>query len=76
LSQYFVVKETKMCVIQISIQREYQATVQSYSNPGKITMKRHVKHKMPKKDHIYVCIYTGLFKMIVGVLTTCNTQYT
>jgi len=23
-----------------------------------------------------VCIYTGLFEMIVGVLTTCHTQYT
>jgi hypothetical protein len=23
-----------------------------------------------------VCVYTGLFKMIVGVLTTCHTQYT
>jgi len=22
------------------------------------------------------CSYTGLFKMIVGVLTTCHTQYT
>jgi len=22
------------------------------------------------------CYYTGLFKMIVGVLTTCHTQYT
>ena len=32
--------------------------------------------------NIYICIYiytyihTGLFKMIVGVLTTCHTQYT
>ena len=26
--------------------------------------------------YIYVCIYTGLFKMIVRVLTTCHTQYT
>jgi len=24
----------------------------------------------------YFVIYTGLFKMIVGVLTTCHTQYT
>jgi hypothetical protein len=24
----------------------------------------------------YCCIYTGLFKMIVWVLTTCHTQYT
>jgi len=26
--------------------------------------------------YIYIYIYTGLFKMIVGVLTTCHTQYT
>ena len=26
--------------------------------------------------YIYLFIYTGLFKMIVGVLTTCHTQYT
>jgi hypothetical protein len=24
----------------------------------------------------FICCYTGLFKMIVGVLTTCHTQYT
>jgi len=26
--------------------------------------------------YIYIYIYTGLFEMIVGVLTTCHTQYT
>jgi len=32
--------------------------------------------------YVYVCMYvyihnyTGLFEMIVGVLTTCHTQYT
>jgi len=26
--------------------------------------------------YIYIYIYTGLFKMIVDVLTTCHTQYT
>jgi len=26
--------------------------------------------------HTYICIYTGLFKMIIRVLTTCHTQYT
>jgi len=25
---------------------------------------------------LYIYIYTGLFEMIVGVLTTCHTQYT
>jgi len=25
--------------------------------------------------YIYIYIYTGLFEMIVGVLTTCHTQY-
>ena len=25
---------------------------------------------------LYIYVYTGLFKMIVGVLTTCHTQYT
>ena len=24
----------------------------------------------------YTCNYTGLFKMIIGGLTTCHTQYT
>ena len=28
-------------------------------------------------DRVTNCaVYTGLFKMIVGVLTTCHTQYT
>jgi len=26
--------------------------------------------------YIYILYYTGLFKMTVGVLTTCHTQYT
>jgi len=26
--------------------------------------------------YLYVYIYVGLFKIIVGVLTTCHTQYT
>jgi hypothetical protein len=58
MTQHVVLKETKVWVTQISMQREYQAIVRSYSNPGKITMKRHVKHKMPKKDHIYIQGYS------------------
>jgi hypothetical protein len=30
----------------------------------------------PKKKNNGKVPYTGLFKMIVGVLTTCHTQYT
>jgi hypothetical protein len=26
--------------------------------------------------HLWFVVYTGLLKMIVGVLTTCHTQYT
>jgi hypothetical protein len=31
---------------------------------------------LQRSAHNMLNIYTGLFKMIVGVLTTCHTQYT
>jgi len=35
VTHHSVLKETKMWVTQISIQRKYHATVRSYSNPVK-----------------------------------------
>ena len=28
-----------------------------------------------RAQHVPIVVYTGLFEMIVGVLTTCHTQY-
>ena len=37
----------------------------------------HCKANVPEVQHCIIRIdYTGLFQMIVGVLTTCHTQYT
>ena len=38
---------------------------------------RHPRFVSNKSHYkVYAYSYTGLFKMIVGVLTTCHTQYT
>jgi len=38
-----------------------------------LTKDRKVSMEVPPK---LLCLHTGLFKMIVGVLTTCHIQYT
>ena len=53
-----------------------------FSSEKSDRLKQTTHCKNPKHDHRFnrdgrkSLIYTGLFKMIVGVLTTCHTQYT
>jgi len=51
--------------IYLNVVKKIQLSLKSDKNNRYITLRRK-------------CIYgyTGLFKMIVGVLTTCHTQYT
>jgi hypothetical protein len=71
---YRVIRNDYRCFNNMSCTKQLR-----YSICGFYLIEQHSKFLLHTLQVLYMCIpcdSTGLFKMIVGVLTTCHTQYT